>query len=107
MTRQEIINELREKTAGFDAASYNGFLALQVTLRDLGEPLYIEIKDGKLSIEPYEYHDRQANLILSSDNFVKLINKKLNATLAFTTGKLRIEGNIGKATELAGLFAKE
>jgi len=104
MTRDEIIRELKEKTASFDASAYRGFLAVQVTLRDLDEPLYVEIKDGKLSIEPYAYHDRQANLIISSDNFVKLINKKLNATIAFTTGKLKIEGDIGKAAEMAGLF---
>ena len=68
---------------------------------------YVEIKDGKLSVEPYEYNDRQANLIMKSADFVKLINGKLNAVLAFTTGKLKIDGDIGKVKELAELFGAE
>ena len=104
MTRHEIINEIKEKTINFDASGYSGFLAVQVTLCDLNEPFYVEIKDGKLSVEPYAYADRQANLIISSANFKKLIDGKLNSVLAFTTGRLKIEGDIGKAKELAGLF---
>ena len=105
MTVQSIVDELREKAAAFDASSYEGFLALQITLSDLGQPFYVEIKNGKLSIEPYEYTDRQANMILSSANFKKMINGKLNSVLAFTTGKLKIEGDIEKAKELKQLFS--
>ena len=104
MTRHDIINEIKEKTANFNVSSYNGFLAVQVTLRDLNEPFYVEIKDGKLSVEPYEYYDRQANLIISTKDFQKMINGKLNSVLAFTTGKLKIDGDIEKAKELSGLF---
>jgi putative sterol carrier protein len=104
ITFQNIFNEIKEKAASFDGGSYDGFLAIQVTLSDLNEVFYAEIKDGKLSIEPYEYYDRQANLIISSENFVKMINKKLDPVVAFTTGKLKIEGDIGRATEFSKLF---
>ena len=106
MTRQDIVNEIKEKTANFDASGYKGFLAVQVTLSDLNEPFYVEIKNGRLSIEPYEYADRQANLLISSDNFLKLINGKINPVLAFATGKLKIKGDVGKATELAEMLNK-
>jgi len=104
MTREEIITEIKEKTAGFDASNYNGFLAIQVTLSDLNEPFYVEVKNGKLAVEPYEYADRQANMIISAKNFNKMINGKLNSVLAFTTGKLKIEGSIEKAKELSELL---
>ncbi|MCL2088059.1 MAG: SCP2 sterol-binding domain-containing protein [Oscillospiraceae bacterium] len=104
MNLQEIIGQVKEKTASFNAGDYGGFLAVQVTLKDLDEVFYVEIKNGKLSVEPFAYNDRQANLIISSANFIKLINKKLNSVVAFTTGKLKIEGDIGKASELANLF---
>ena len=100
----DVLTEVREKAASFDGGSYGGFLAVQVTLSDLKKVFYLEIKEGKLSVEPYEYIDRQANLIISSNNFHKLINKELNAVMAFATGKLKIEGDIGKASELANLF---
>ncbi|MCL2069008.1 MAG: SCP2 sterol-binding domain-containing protein [Oscillospiraceae bacterium] len=104
MTLQNVIKEVKAKTASFDGSTYQGFLAVQITLKDLGEAFYVEIKNGKLSVEPYEYHDRQANMIVSSADFVKIINKKLNAVLAFTTGKLKIDGDIGKASEMAELL---
>jgi putative sterol carrier protein len=104
MTLASVIQEVRAKTASFSERNYEGFLAVQVTLTDLNQPFYIEIKDGKLSVEPYEYNDRQANLMISSDDFIEMINKKLNPVMAFTTGKLKIDGDIGKAAEMAGLF---
>ncbi|MCL2253742.1 MAG: SCP2 sterol-binding domain-containing protein [Lachnospiraceae bacterium] len=104
MTLDNVIKQVKEKTASFQEGNYEGFLAVQITLTDLNEVFYVEVKDGKLSIEPFEYNDRQANLLISSANFIKLINQKLNSVLAFTTGKLKIDGDIGKATELANLF---
>jgi putative sterol carrier protein len=104
MTLENVITEVREKTANFQEGSYQGFLAVQVTLTDIDQVFYVEIKDGRLSVEPYEYNDRQANLQISAADFIKMINKKLNAVSAFTTGKLKIDGDIGKASELANLF---
>ena len=101
---KSIFDEVKSKIANFDASNYEGFLAIQVTLTDLNEVFYLEIKDKKLTIEPYEYNDRQANIIMKSDNFVKMINGKLNSVLAFTTGKLKIEGDIGKSKELSTLL---
>jgi len=101
---KSILDAVREKTAKFDAGSYSGFLAIQVTLKDLEEIFYVEIKDNKLTIEPNEYNDRQANIIMKSDNFVKMINGELNSMVAFTTGKLKIEGEIGKASELSKIL---
>jgi len=103
---QSIIDELKEKTAGFDASNYHDFLAIQVTLKDLKKVLYIEVKNGNLAIEPYEYNDRNANITMTAANFVKLINGKLNKELAFATGKLKIDGDIGKAAELSKLFGR-
>ncbi|MDR0222039.1 MAG: SCP2 sterol-binding domain-containing protein [Oscillospiraceae bacterium] len=103
---QDILGELKDKTASFDAKSYKDFLAVQITLKDLNEVFYMEIKDGELAIEPFEYNDRQANIIISSDDFVKMMNGKLNSLIAFTTGKLKIEGNVGKASELSKIFKR-
>ncbi|MCL2050340.1 MAG: SCP2 sterol-binding domain-containing protein [Lachnospiraceae bacterium] len=104
MTLENVVNEVREKAASYQEGSYEGFLAVQITLIDLNQAFYVEVKNGKLAIEPHEYNDRQANLMITSANFVKMINGKLNSVLAFTTGKLKIDGDIGKATEMANLL---
>lgn len=104
---ESILAEIKQKTANFDGNSYGGFLAVQVNLSDTDEVFYVEVKDNKLTIEPFEYNDRQAKMTISSDNFVKLINGKLNGTTAFLTGKLKIDGSIEKAKELSALFKKD
>lgn len=104
MTLANVIKKAKEKAASTDISGYEGLLAIQVTLSDLDKVFYVEIKDGKLSIEPYEYNDRQAHLIISSDKFAKLMNNKLDPVVAFTTGQLKVEGDVGKALELAKLF---
>ena len=61
------------------------------------------VKDGKVSIEPYEYNDRSCDITMSMDNFNKLIDGKLDPVMAFTLGKLKVGGDIGKALEFAKL----
>jgi len=104
MRLQSIICQLKNKTAAFNGDDFNDFLAVQITLSDISEVFYVEIKNGKLSIEPYEYHDRQAHLIISSEDFIAMISGQFHYVLAFTTGKLKVEGDLGKAAQLAELF---
>ncbi len=104
MTLDSVINEVKQKTKAFDGSNYHGFLAVQVTLKDIEDGVfYVEIRDHALSIEPYSYNDRQANLFITSDDFIKIINDKLDPIFAFTTGKLKIDGDAGKVIELANV----
>lgn len=100
-----IIREMKQKSTSFNASAYNGFLAIQVTLKDLNKVFYVEVKNGRLSIEPYEHYDRQANIIMNSTDFIKMIDGKLSSVLAFTTGTLCVEGDIAKAGELSKILA--
>ena len=58
---------------------------------------YVEVKDGKLFVEPYEYFDRDALFICSAQTLRDLADGKLDPVLAFTIQKLKVEGNIDKA----------
>ena len=69
-------------------------------LVDMKVELYIEIKDGQVHVEPYEYYDRNAILTVNATNFTKLINGKLDPVIAFTTGKLKVDGDVNAALEL-------
>jgi putative sterol carrier protein len=101
---EEILADIKGKTANFDGSNYNGFLALQVNLTDIDKVFYVEVKDGKLTIEPFEYNDRQAKMSMTSANFSKMINGGLSGTTAFLTGKLKIDGSIEKCKELTALL---
>ena len=65
---------------------------------------YVEVKDGKVNVEPYEYHARQCAISISSSDYVKLVTGKLDPVLAFTLGKLKVEGDVGKALEFSKLL---
>lgn len=87
--------------------SKTDFLAVQVNLTDVTPGVfYVEVKDQQLNIAPYDYYDRSCAITVSSTNFNKLIEGKLDPVVAFTMGKLKVDGDLGKAMEFAGLLKK-
>ncbi len=105
MTYEEIVSKVKQKLEPVQEKELQGFLAIQVNLTGEGEgAFYVEVKDGKLSVEPYEYYDRQAKVIMDSKNFLKLIDGKLDPVAAFTLGKLKIEGSVEKVLEFSKLL---
>lgn len=105
MTYEEIVEKVRERLKDADTSKVDGFLAIQVNITEEGAgAFYVEVKDGKLSVEPYEYHDRQALITMKSKNFIKLMDGKLDPVAAFTLGKLKIDGSIEKVLEFGKLL---
>lgn len=105
MTYEEIVEKVKTRLKDVKEDKLNGFLAIQVNVTGEGEgAFYVEVKDGKLSVEPYEYNDRQAKVIMSSENFLKLLEGKLDPVAAFTLGKLKIEGSVEKVIEFSKML---
>lgn len=101
MTYETIVEDVRKRFANTDVSNITGTLAFQFNLAGKAEGVfYIEIKNGKLSVEPYEYHDRNAIIYVNGSNLIKLMNGKLDPVLAFTSGKLRVEGDTNAALEI-------
>ena len=65
-----------------------------------GGIFYVEVKDGVLHVEPYEYHDRDAMFTCAPDVLLKIAEGELDPVEAFTEQKLRVEGDIEKALRL-------
>lgn len=101
MTYEENFNSLKKILMKADASKIVGELAFQFNIVGDGEGIfYAKVKDGQLSVEPYEYYDRDAIFIGTATVFTKLVEGKLNPVAAYTTGKLKVEGNLDKALEL-------
>lgn len=106
MTFDEILTKVRGIADGVDASGL-GFLAVQVNLTgDDGGVFYVEVKDGKVNVEPYPYDDRHCAVTMSLADFNKLIDGKLDPIFAFTTGKLKVDGDVGKALEFSKIIKK-
>ena len=101
-------NELLEKVRGIaDKAdvSNTDFLAVQVNITGKESGVfYVEVKDHKITVEPYEYNDRNCAVTMSLPDFDKLIDGKLDPVVAFTIGKLKVDGDVGKAFEFSKLI---
>jgi putative sterol carrier protein len=101
----EIIEMLNYRAAmAGHSVSGETFLAVQFTLKDINECFHLEIKGGRPHYEAGECRHRQVEIIISSDNLMKLINKQLNFKSALVTGKLAIKGDLAKAKVMEKLF---
>ncbi|MCR4687877.1 MAG: SCP2 sterol-binding domain-containing protein [Lachnospiraceae bacterium] len=103
MTFNDVLEKVRGLAAKADVSNVD-FLAVQVNITGKSNGVfYVEVKDHKISVEPYEYNDRNCALTISLADFNKLIDGKLDPVVAFTMGKLKVDGDVGKALEFAKL----
>lgn len=101
MIYQEIFDKVKSMTENLDVSKVGEHIAFQFNITGEGEgAFYIEVKDGELHVEPYEYYDRDVLFTCSADMLLKIISKKADPVVAFTLGKLKVEGNIDKALKL-------
>lgn len=68
--------------------------ALQVNLIDENASgiMYIAIKDGIVSVEPYDYKDRDAMIEIHSKDLVRILSGRLKVETAVCNGLLRAYG---------------
>ncbi|MDE6600040.1 MAG: SCP2 sterol-binding domain-containing protein [Oscillospiraceae bacterium] len=105
MTYEEIFSKSKELIIANDASGIKEHLAVEVDITGEGAgAFYIELNDGKIVVEPYEYYDRDCKLIISGENFISICDGSLDAVKAFTNGSLKIEGDIDKALKMSEIF---
>lgn len=74
----------------------------QVNLKESGS-LQLVLKGGRATVVEENLGEPEVTLILTDKNFSKLLKDDLNATMAFMTGSLKVEGKMGLALKLQEL----
>lgn len=102
MTYADFFYDIKSRFMEADVSDIHEHLAFQFNIvsPECGGIFYVEVNDGKLCVEPYEYFDRDAMFISDPDTLIKIADGKLNPVVAFTLQKLKVEGNIEKALRL-------
>ena len=102
MTYADFFYDIKGRFMGADVSDIHEHLAFEFDIEDeeAGGAFYVEVKDGTLYVEPYEYYDRDARFICAPDVLVKIAEGEMDPVRAFTTQKLKVEGNIDKALRL-------
>lgn len=105
MTYEQIVAKVKDKFAEADASQIDGVVALQINLegKNANGIFYIEVKDNKVNVEPYDYHDRSALVTVNPTNLLKLLDGKLDPVDAYTKGKVQIDGDAGAVLTVINL----
>lgn len=109
MTYSEFFEKIKARFAGADVSGIREHLAYQFNIedKDAGGIFYVEVKDGELHIEPYEYYDRDVIFTCKPETLEKIIDGTTDPVVAFTLHKLKVDGSIEKALRLKELIAKK
>lgn len=95
MTFVKKFESIKKKIAAQDASLINEKIAMQVNMvdEDCGGAFYIEVENGALSVEPYDYNDRTVMLTLRAADFVALVDKKASLEDLVESGNVSVDGN--------------
>lgn len=77
----------------------------QFNIEEIG-PVQLLIKNGQVEVVEGTTNDPEVTLKLSEKNFSKLLRDDLNTTVAFMTGGLKVDGNIGLALKLQEILKR-
>lgn len=108
MTYAEFFSQIKGEFMNADVSGITENLAYQFNITGEASGIfYVEVKDGKLYVEPYEYFDRDAMFTCSAETLRELAEGKLDPVLAFTVQRLKVEGNIDKALRFKELVERK
>ncbi|MEH7417856.1 SCP2 sterol-binding domain-containing protein [Neobacillus drentensis] len=95
---EEIINKNPEPIQGFTAI-------YQFDIHGVEQNIFqLHFKDGGAAVIRGEKASADCTLNMSLTNFQLFLLGKLNGTMAFMTGKLKIQGDIGKALKIESIL---
>lgn len=107
MKYEELVKSLKDGYEQADASMVNEHIAIQFNVAGEAEgAFYLEIADGQIHIEPYEYYDRDVLVTVSEENLISIFEGKLDFVDAFNAGDLAAEGNLIKALALKEVIEK-
>lgn len=108
MNIDQLTAKVYDKLKNADISGSEGKIAIQFNLTGATKGVfYIEILNGKLSVMPYEYIDRDASVSGPISVFQKIFSGKQEPQVALAEGKIKIEGNVDKVMALAELLKKK
>lgn len=97
-----------KKAETYDKPAPDYFLAVQINLTgENGGTFYIAMRNGNIDVAPYDYQDRSCGITLSPEDFLALMDGKLDPVKAFTAGKLKVDRSVEKAIEFSKVINKK
>lgn len=96
---EQVMEAIEERSEVLSTLGYR----VRFDLTD-GGSILVDATGGGVSVSTGEAGEAVTVMKLSSDNLLKLVRGKLNPMIAFSTGRLKVQGSQGVAMKLAGLL---
>lgn len=108
MTYEKIFSDIQKNFKKARISDFTREFAFQFNITGEGEGIfYVAYKNGFLSIEPYDYKDRDVIFTADGKTFIAISSGKLEPIDAINGGKLFVDGNQELAKELMLLINHE
>ena len=106
MTYEKIFKEVKKAFSKADAKAITAEFAFQFNITGEGEGIfYAAYKNGVLSVEPYDYKDRDVIFTADGNTLVDIANGKTEPIEAIKAGKLYVDGDHELAKQIMFLIA--
>ena len=106
MTYEKIFKEVKKAFSKADPKAITEEFAFQFNITGEGEGIfYAAYKNGVLSVEPYDYLDRDVIFTADGDTFIAVANGKTEPIEAIKEGRLSVDGNHELAKQIMFLIA--
>ena len=100
-TAREFFESLETRAA--DSSKASGLNASYLFDIDGAGKWFVRVENGRPSVDEGD-GEADATISAKEETFVRIVNRELNPTTAFMTGKLRVKGDMSKARNLQQLF---
>lgn len=108
MAFQDTYQLIHEKMAGKAARtdlSKIGNLTVEVLLTgEGGGTFYASVKNGEFLMEPTACLKKDLSVQISAEDFLDIVNRRLNPMTALAHGKIKTKGNLTKVLQLKKLL---
>ena len=93
MTYEEIVYKVQKQVIKSKTKA-DQHIAVQFNIVGEGEgAFYIEIDDGRISVQPYEYYDRDAVVYVDAETLFDVLEQKIAIADVTGSGKFVVQGN--------------
>ena len=106
MKYEDVVKKVKANLKKADAGRVGEHVAVQFDITGEGEgAFYVEVKDGAIAVEPYEYKENDIKVTASADDILLITSGKISYTELLSDG--RAYGDGIKASKLDAIAFKE
>lgn len=95
MTYEELVASVKKAVKKSKVSKTVGHVAFQFNVEGEAEgAFYLEVDNGKINVEPYEYYDRDLIIVTTADVIMQMVEGKIQPRVAYTKELLKLYGDV-------------